>query len=61
MTREQRQFLLKNGIDPDLFPSKEALLTAIDDAIVENIVANNDEPDETGIALQRIYDQIRYL
>ena len=35
-----------------------ALLLVIDDAIVDNIVDLNDEPDEIGIKLQRIYDQI---
>ena len=30
----------------------------IDDAIVDNILDHNDEPDEIGIKLQRIYDQI---
>lgn len=34
------------------------LLDAIDDVIVDNILGNNDEPDEEGIRLQRIYDQI---
>lgn len=36
----------------------EELLDAIDDVIVDNILGNNDEPDEEGIKLQRIYDQI---
>lgn len=27
-------------------------------AIVDNIVTHNDEPDEIGVKLQRIYDQI---
>ncbi len=34
------------------------LLDAIDDVIVDNILGNNDEPDEEGIELQKIYDQI---
>lgn len=34
------------------------LLDAIDDVIVDNILGNNNEPDEEGIRLQRIYDQI---
>lgn len=34
------------------------LLDAIDDVIVDNILENNDEPDDEGIRLQRIYDQI---
>ncbi len=36
----------------------EELLDAIDDVIVDNILANNDEPDAEGIKLQLIYDQI---
>lgn len=36
----------------------QELLDAIDDVIVDNILGNNDEPDEEGIRLQRIYDQI---
>ena len=36
----------------------EQLLDLIDDEIVNNILGNNDEPDETGIQLQRVFDQI---
>lgn len=46
---------LKELIDKD---DINELLIAIDDVIVENIVNNNDEPDDEGIKLQRIYDQI---
>lgn len=38
----------------------QVVLDAIDDVIVDNILGNNDEPDEEGINLQRIYDQIFY-
>ena len=34
------------------------LLDAIDDVIVNNILGNNDEPNEEGIRLQRLYDEI---
>ena len=34
------------------------ILDTIDDIIVDNILGNGDEPDEVGIKLQRIYDQI---
>ena len=34
------------------------VLDAIDDVIVSNILRNNDEPDEEGVKLQRIYDEI---
>ena len=30
----------------------------VDDAVVDNIVAHNDEPDEEGNRIQRIYDDI---
>ncbi|MCD7817848.1 MAG: hypothetical protein LUH07_02195 [Lachnospiraceae bacterium] len=36
----------------------QSVLDAIDDVIIDNILGNNDEPDEEGIKLQRIYDQI---
>lgn len=38
----------------------QEVLDAIDDVIVSNILGNNDEPDEEGIRLQRIYDYIFY-
>ena len=38
----------------------QAVLDAIDDVIIDNILGNNDEPDEEGIMLQRIYDEIFY-
>ena len=34
------------------------VLDAIDNVIVDNTLAHNDEPDKEGIMLQRIYDQI---
>lgn len=36
----------------------DALLDAVDDAVVDNIVAHNDEPDEEGNKIQGIYDDI---
>lgn len=36
----------------------QALLDEIDNVIIDNILANNEEPDAEGILLQRIYDQI---
>ena len=36
----------------------QVVLDAIDDAIVENILEHNDEPDEEGLKLQKIYDEI---
>lgn len=36
----------------------QAVLDAIDDVIVDNILANNDELDDEGIKLQKIYDEI---
>lgn len=36
----------------------QVVLDAIDDAIVDNILGNDDEPDSEGIKLQKIYDEI---
>lgn len=36
----------------------QGVLDAIDDVIVDNILSNNDEPDNKGIKLQKIYDEI---
>ena len=36
----------------------EDLLDAIDDVIIDNILENDDEPDDVGIKLQRLYDEI---
>lgn len=36
----------------------QELLDEIDNVIVDNILAHNEEPDSEGIMLQRIYDQI---
>lgn len=36
----------------------QTVLEAIDDVIVDNILGNSDEPDEDGIKLQKIYDEI---
>jgi len=61
ITTEQKQFI-GNYIDnlAELLDKGDVneLLSAIDDEIINNILGNNDEPDETGIKLQKIYDQI---
>lgn len=61
ITEEQKKYLMEQSVDIS-GPLKKGdlgeLLLTIDDAIVGNIVCHNDEPDETGIRLQRIYDQI---
>ena len=38
--------------------SVQEILDAIDEVIVDNILGNNDEPDEDGIKLQKVYDEI---
>lgn len=61
ITDEQKQYLKEQGVDINAALENDdlgELLLVIDDAIVDNIVDHNDEPDETGIKLQRIYDQI---
>lgn len=58
---EQKQYLRNyiNNIDEVINNNTlEFLLDSIDDEIVNNILGNNDEPDEVGIKLQKIYDQI---
>lgn len=61
ITEEQKKYLLEQSVDISGALQNDdlgELLLAIDDAIVDNIVDHNDEPDEIGIKLQRIYDQI---
>jgi hypothetical protein len=36
----------------------QSVLDAVDDLILNNILGNNDEPDNEGIMLQKIYDNI---
>ena len=38
--------------------SVQEILDAIEEVIVDNILGNNDEPDEDGIKLQKVYDEI---
>lgn len=38
----------------------QTVLDAIDDVIVNNILGNGDEPDDEGVKLQAIYDEIFY-
>lgn len=61
ITEEQKNYLREQSVDIGEALENDdlgELLLAIDDAIVDNIVDNNDEPDEIGIKLQQIYDQI---
>lgn len=61
ITERQKEYLKSyiENID-DLIEKDDIqlLLDTIDDEIVDNILDNNDEPDEKGIELQKIYDQI---
>ena len=36
----------------------DALLDAVDDVVINNILGNNNEPDAEGKRIQRIYDDI---
>ncbi|MCI8828829.1 MAG: hypothetical protein HFE98_08260 [Ruminiclostridium sp.] len=61
ITEEQKKYLLEQSVDIRSALENDdlgELLLVIDDAIVDNILDHNDEPDEIGIKLQRIYDQI---
>lgn len=51
--RDSQLEILKNSTG-----DVQAVLDAIDDVIVDNILANNDEHDDEGIKLQKIYDEI---
>lgn len=62
ISKEDIKYLKDNRVDISKAMKNddvEKVLEIIDDAIVNNIVDNNDEPDETGIYLQRIYDRIK--
>ena len=64
ITEEQKEYLKEQSVDIIDALEKDnlrELLEIINDAILENIVNHNDEPDEIGIKLQRIYDQIRFI
>ena len=64
ITEEQKAYLREQGVPFEDALEKndlDALLEAIDDAVVDNIVDHDDEPDEVGIRLQRIYDEIRFI
>ena len=61
VTKEQISILkpyIENIEDLIAEDDVQAVLDAIDDVIVNNILGNNDEPDEEGIELQKIYNQI---
>ena len=61
VTKEQIEVLkpyIENIEDLIVDDDVQEVLDAIDDVIVDNILGNNDEPDEEGIKLQKIYDQI---
>lgn len=61
VTQEQREVLkryIENIEDLISAGDVQVVLDAIDNVIVDNILAHNDEPDKEGIMLQRIYDQI---
>lgn len=61
ITDAQKEYLIQRGVPVEKYIIEDdidSFLEAIDDLIVENIVTHNDEPDDVGIKLQRIYDQI---
>ncbi len=60
--QEQKDILRKYIENIDEIMNKEdvdELLDKIDDVIIYNLDENN-EPDEIGFELQRVYDQIHY-
>ena len=52
--------LFDNGIDVNAYDDIDALVDDVEDAVVSNILSNNDEPDETGIELEKIFDKLAY-
>lgn len=61
VTQQQRDILKQYIENIEVLISAgdvQEVLDAIDNVIVDNILAHNDEPDKEGIMLQRIYDQI---
>lgn len=60
ISKEDKEYLGKyNIVIPiDSIEDLPNALEIIDDAIADNIVDHNDEPDAHGIRLQRIYDRI---
>ena len=60
IAKEDKEYLEKHNIAilVDSIEDLPKTLEIIDDAIVDNIVDHNDEPDAHGIRLQRIYDRI---
>ena len=55
---EQIEMLKPHIEDLIVTGAVQAVLDAIDDVSVDNILVNNDEPDDEGIKLQKIYDEI---
>lgn len=63
VTKEQSDLLKPYIVNIEELVSSDdvqAVLDAIDDVIVDNIISNNDEPDAEGIRLQKIFDDIFY-
>lgn len=61
ITNEQIEFLTSHIENLKIIIESrnvQLLLDTIDDQIINNIMGNNDEPDELGIKLQRTYDQL---
>lgn len=58
---KDREYLKKSNIDIDEALKAEdfwKVLDIINEAIIFNILDNDDEPDSHGIYLQKIYDRI---
>ena len=54
------KMLFDNGIDVNAYDDIDALIDDVEDAVVSNILSNNDEPDEAGIELEKIFDKLAY-
>lgn len=60
LTDKEIKLLSENGFDVSIEWDKEALIDALDEAVIDNIVSHGDEPDAIGLALERIFDRLAY-
>lgn len=63
ISQEDRMFLISHGVDISLPLCQNDLWGVLDiivDAVVDNRVSHNDEPDEVGIELKKIADRVNY-
>lgn len=63
ISQEDRMFLISHGVDISLPLCQNDLrgvLEVVADALVDNLVSHNDEGDEVGVELKKIFDRVKY-